>query len=81
MIKNVPRHFYVYIYIKLIKIVVCFLRRPSISPEYKKAEVSELLTLPKQPQTQTVDNPAEKEKKSPVICRVLEDPQRTTYKM
>lgn len=66
----------------MIKTVVCFLRRPIISPKYKTAEVSKLLTILKQPQTQIVDIPAELEKKSPVILsRVLEYSEKETYKM
>jgi len=58
-----------------------FLRRPNISPDHRKAEVSKLITPLKQPQTQIVDIPAAKEEKSPVISRVLKKSEKDTYHM
>jgi len=62
----------------MIKTNLYFLRRPTISPEHKKAEVS---TPPKQPLTQIVDTPAAKEEKSPVICRVSKKSEKDAYHM
>jgi len=43
--------------------------------------VPELLTPPKQPQTNIVDIPAEKEEKTPVICRVSKKSDKDAYHM
>ncbi|KAL4105103.1 hypothetical protein QTP88_020376 [Uroleucon formosanum] len=53
--------------------------RPTISPQHKKVEVSELPTPPKQPQTKIVDIPATKEGKPPLICRVLKKSEKDSY--